>query len=465
MLFPSPFLPLFLYSQDADAISNNQLQHGLVRWVRANGENILKTLLARSPNLAYRRLLYPLGSPLRGVVGGVSSGNRLQMTRWFGDMPRPPLLSAYYPPPPPVIPPQSTTGSNEYSLDMIPGGGAGGGANNENSTQPTINDELTAVSTAAYEQVTGNALLPPPLPLPVIDQGLVPTSHSFENGNPRKPHPRRYEICRYYFTGGVCPFGDKCWFVHPDSKDLGGVATPPISPLQQVWHPAALVDQSGLASTGPVASTGPISPTAWRFSGRYLPMSLRPTFPPPPLPSAGNTSTVAAGLFRSPYTIFPNRFFHPPPPPPYPQPQASGGGQAMHSISDPVLRFKLLSELAISGNVQLSQLAVRADHFYLSLDQSLCDYRILFGGGRTYSDSTCLIVEQGFSHRVTCLHSSKSQSLLVLVGLENGAIYSWDPRKNGSNNSSLTVVHEPASKVCSGIISILLSPCSCVVIV
>ena len=404
-------------------------------------------MLARSPNLAYRRLLYPLSSPVRGGVGGVSSGNRLQLPRWISDMPRPPLLSAYYPPP--AMIPTQTTGTNEYSLDMLPGGG--GGASNDNGAQPPSNDETSVTnSTSSYDQMTGNALLPPPtLPLPIIDQNLVPTTHTYENGSTRKPHPRRYEICRYYLTGGVCPFGEKCWFLHPDSKDLTGLATPPISPLQHVWHPAALIDQS-MASTGPVASTGPISPTAWRFSGRYLPMSLRPTFPPPHPPPHGNTSNTvaAASLFRTPYPIFPNRFFPPPPPPPlsgYPQAHLAGG-QISHSISDPVLRFKLLSELSLSDeNIESSQLAVRADHFYLSLDQGLRDYRILFGGGRTYNDSTCLMVEQSFSQKVTCLHSSKSQSLLVLVGLENGAIYCWDPRKNGTNSStsSLTVVHEP----------------------
>lgn len=426
--------------------------------MRSNGENILKTLLARSPNLAYQRRYSSSSSSLPPTHrGGGAPANRIQLTpsRWLHpslDMPRPPLLPS--------------TGMYQYPLGATNTGGGGefpsqSNAGNE-QLQLLLNQMplgqqqgpamLSETSLIRNDSISNNSLdssfdansftSPDSAPLmttPTFDMGGV---------SPRKPHPRRYELCRYFMLGGgQCPFGEKCWFVHPDGKnrDIGG-ATPPTLP--QVWHPAGfLMDQYGQPhppqTTGNSQNTWPYNRppnTAGGSGGGFLPMVRPGAFP----------AQGGGGMMFRPY-ILPGQFFNRP----------MGGvpmgfppQQFIQSVTDPVLRFKLLSELQVgvapSGThlLEATQLSVRADHFYLSLNETLRDYRILFGGDRSYSDSSNLSAEQTFAYKVTCLHCSRMQTLLVVIGLENGSIYCWDPRKNNSSssnnsgNTQLTTVHE-----------------------
>ena len=116
------------------------------------------------------------------------------------------------------------------------------------------------------------------------------------------------------------------------------------------------------------------------------------------------------------------------------------------AITDPVLRFKLLSEVVMrDGNgsivADISHLTVRADHFYSCFASTVRDYKVLFGGDRRCSDSHTLTAERTFSHCVSCIHSSKLLPSLLVIGTEDGSIFTWD-LKRGGNNSVPVPVHE-----------------------
>ena len=306
----------------------------------------------------------------------------------------------------------------------------------------TSSDSSTVYNPNVYHthvQVTESGILSSTSQIDTISG----TSENHSHGHTHKQHPRRNELCRHYFVNGHCPFGEKCWFVHLDTKSqqreplLGGdVMTTPISPVhpQGVWHPSGfLVDQFGNPYTPPQSPLGvPVNPASLSPSWQYV--GNRPPFLP--LVRPGYQPLGQGPVMFRPF-LFPGRFFSP------------QNHQMLPSISDPVLRFRLLSEVTIRDSTSecavtsSSCLAVRADHFYLSLGQVIRDYRILFGGERHYSDSCCLTVEHKFQAKVTCLHSSKLQSSVVIVGLENGSIFCWDPRK-GASNTPILSVHEPA---------------------
>ena len=116
------------------------------------------------------------------------------------------------------------------------------------------------------------------------------------------------------------------------------------------------------------------------------------------------------------------------------------------NVHDPGLRFKLLSEVVFQDSsnapsLELSQMVVRADHFYASFGTFVRDYKVLFGGDRKNSETHVLTSEQKFEWPVSCLHCSKLMPSLVVVGMENGSIFVWDLKKGGSN-SILLPVHE-----------------------
>jgi len=122
--------------------------------------------------------------------------------------------------------------------------------------------------------------------------------------------------------------------------------------------------------------------------------------------------------------------------------------------ADPVLKFSLLSEVIIRQDgheglpvADISQLAARADHFYISSSSFVRDYKILFGGNRSYQNSSVLMEKANFSYNVTCLHCSGQQPSLLVVGTELGNVFIWDLKKG--YHGVVTPVHiaEVASPV------------------
>ena len=125
--------------------------------------------------------------------------------------------------------------------------------------------------------------------------------------------------------------------------------------------------------------------------------------------------------------------------------------------ADPVLKFSLLSEVIIRQDgheglpvADISQLAARADHFYISSSSFVRDYKILFGGNRSYQNSSVLMEKANFSYNVTCLHCSGQQPSLLVVGTELGNVFIWDLKKG--YHGVVTPVHIAevrCSTVCS----------------
>lgn len=265
---------------------------------------------------------------------------------------------------------------------------------------PNLYDTVTYQGGAAT--VEPGILPPPPLVSSPLDGN--------QGGAPRKPHPRRYELCKNYMVTGVCPFGEKCWFVHPDDKIRDPLLVP-VSPLPQPnsWAPPSgyVVDQYGSQPQSPLGST--FAPPPWRFPGNrqgVVPM-VRPGFP------------VQGSVVFQPYLFPAGRYVLP------------GSQGAVPGVADPVLKFKLLSEISLP-NFQPGtavSLAVRADHLYLGMEDTVYDYRILFGG---YGESYSFSAQQKFHSKVSHVHSSKMQSLVIIVGLIDGSVYCWDPRKGSS---------------------------------
>ena len=115
-------------------------------------------------------------------------------------------------------------------------------------------------------------------------------------------------------------------------------------------------------------------------------------------------------------------------------------------VPDPVLKFSLLSEVAISQDDQeglpvadISQLATRADHFYISFGPVVRDYKILFGGNRPYQESSVLVERTNFRFNVSCLHCSRQQPSLLVIGTEMGNVFMWDLKKGV--HGIVTLVH------------------------
>ena len=104
--------------------------------------------------------------------------------------------------------------------------------------------------------------------------------------------------------------------------------------------------------------------------------------------------------------------------------------------TDPVLKFTFLSEVLVKTGddgqtivTKISNLTTRADHFYVSYGAVVHNYKILFGAGRYYQEGSVLTEKHVFPKTVSCLHCSKLQPLLVVVGTETGGVYMWDLRR------------------------------------
>ena len=302
---------------------------------------------------------------------------------------------------------------------------------------------------AAITGEHAEALLPIPRAVPSVTPltALTPTMQP----PVQLMNNRKEVICRYYIAGqGHCPYGEKCWFAHLEPNLTA-------HPREFVHAPQTTVPSTPLHIQVP-----PPQPHGWNPS-----MSVQYLASPPQSPLGGayiapaDPSSVGV---RTP-------ILHSTPPYPFPgQPPIlvwqPSPGRAPRNFPllpslrpqlpvpvpiDPTLRFGLLSEVVVmsegpdGGPVQnISQLTTRADHFYVSFGNKVRDYKILFSGQRTHQESWTLHDTFSFTHRVTCLHSSRQHQFLLLVGTEAGLVYSCMLRR-GNQYGQTSII----SQICS----------------
>ena len=301
------------------------------------------------------------------------------------------------------------------------------------------------------------------LPIPPVISSVPPITASAPGHLQSSVNTRKEILCRY-FIAGQCPYGEKCWFAHPEpvgmpqipQRDFSSLphTSIPTSPLRiqvpqhQIWNPNLSNIPLEMATGGYVASP-PQSPMSAQLSSA-APSGIRPPILPPypfpnqpPLifwqsPGRGPRNFPLLPTLRPPLTSIP---------------------------MEPMLRFVLLAEVmvqpdeldsALSRNI--SQLTSRADHFYVGFEDQVRDYKILFSGQHSYQESWTLQDRFAFLHKVTCLHCSRQQPYLLVVGTEAGQVFTCILRKGNhfTHSSSST------SLVCTLEVSGLATKTSCV---
>lgn len=365
----------------------------------------------------------------------------------------------------PLMPPsiQPLLGGGGVVGGVVIGGGGGGPSRNEsepllpNPPIPPLQPAKHVTSVAAGGGGGGGG-------------GGVPTSG--HHGSSSASQSMRKEIPCKYFLAGTCPFGDKCWFAHLEPMALQQRETALGSrvssqqqqqqgsasssgPLQVQIPPNMWLDLSRFAVASPPQSPlnstlipgtrPPILPTLVR------PRAYYPNFPgQQPLlllrPPGGGTATMfqagvqgvgvglggtAVGTSGYPYFAHAGQF-------PTLQPQIN-----------PILKFNLLSEVTLKQQIDnkemiianITKILTRADHFYVAYGQLIHDYKILFGGNRPFQESSVLIERKVINETISCLHFSKQQPSLMIIGTAFGSIYTWDVRK-GVAGGVVTSAHK-----------------------
>ena len=197
---------------------------------------------------------------------------------------------------------------------------------------------------------------------------------SSQQGSPLSS--RKEILCRHYLQGH-CPFGEKCWFAHPEPIIVG---QPP-----RAEGPRQAVGISG----SPMHVQVP--PNFWPLmdytlaSPPHSPMNPA-LIPRPPImfrPRGGVRYPGQQPLLflRSPFggaPRIPGSNFPFIPTAPIPMPV------------NPLLEFTLLSQVVLQNHngsgivTDVSQLMTYADHFHVSYGNNISTYKIVFGGNRNY---------------------------------------------------------------------------------
>ena len=484
--------------QNTDRMNNSELQHGLVRWVQMYGDHILRTLMARSPKLGHTVRRYSgsssntggrpranSGGRLRRFSGRVSSTGTLQPPFGLGQFVRPQFQGTPFVG---VLPP----GSEQFSPPHHLNANQNGGVVIPVPSPPSPRGVYGAPPPAPYQclffvQSPPPSIPPPPLlPSPshtnliavgtgdeCLQSRLWPSqdtqlpgpqdllserkAHPFMGTTPPvpmttppvpvttagllspvlTPPPTHKDIVCKHFMVGQCPFGQKCWFAHPEST------------TQQTFVQAS----DGVCSPSPLHGPTP-SPN---------PSHGGPT---PPIPSYNGSIDQALqwrgveamwphlvpGVYRGRPTLFPGGlspgqpfFYLRPPLPGAHVPNAVHLFPSPNPPHDTALTFALLSEVVVRGTQgdvirEVSHLAVFADHFYLSFGSTVQAYKVLFGGTRSYQDSSVVQECCTLKHKVTCLHCSRPVPSLLAIGTAAGGVYTWDMKRGPR---ILTTLHEP----------------------
>ena len=316
------------------------------------------------------------------------------------------------------------------------------------------------------------------------------SSSSSSGGHGGQNQSSRKEIPCKHFLAGTCPFGEKCWFAHlqpiqrgesgvggasSDASRLssaasGGPLHVQIPPNLWINNPNMLFDISRLAvasppqsplsssllsaSGGGVGTRPPILPTLVRprayypnFPGQQPLLLVRPptagtaatVFPATAAAVAAGSIGVGAAGVAGVQGVAGYPFFH-----------HAGQYPSLQPQINPILRFHLLSEVTVKQQVDNQEMVVtnitkmitRADHIYVACGQLIHDYKILFGGNRSFQESSVLCERKVISETISCLHFSKQQSSLMVIGTVVGSIYTWDVRK-GAPGGVVTSAHKP----------------------
>lgn len=322
------------------------------------------------------------------------------------------------------------------------------------SQRPQHPSLATSIANLPHHFAPGTMPIPPPLPHTAADrtEALLPIPHVIPSVTPltatnhsshsqlQQLNNRREIVCRYFVAGqGHCPYGEKCWFAHLDQvpnhqQDFSYVpqTTVPSSPLQiqvptqaHMWNPSLPnVPMHFLASPPQSPLSGYLAPTDPSSAVRTPILHSTPPYPfpgqAPILVWRGPRNFPLLPSIRPPLTI----------------------------PTDPRLRFTLLSEVDVHSDsseggtpVQnISQLATRADHFYISFNSLVRDYKILFSGHQSCQQSWSLQDTFTFTHRVTCIHTSRQQQYLLLVGTEAGTVYSCSLRRGNMQYGQSSII-------------------------
>lgn len=286
------------------------------------------------------------------------------------------------------------------------------------------------------------------LPIPQVVPSITPLTATVAH-NPHPPTPplghRKEILCRYFIAGqGHCPYGEKCWFAH--LEPLGQIPQRDFATLPQTTIPSS-----------PLHIQVPTQPHIWNPSVPNVPVPYLTS--PPQSPLGGYLASTDPSGIRTP-------ILHPTPPYSFPgqssilvwQPGARGPRNfpllpsvrpplPVHIPVDPMLRFSLLAEVVVqsdspdhSGPIRnITQLTARADHFFISFENKVQDYKILFSGHHSHQENWILQDTFEFQHKVTCMHSCRLYQHLLLVGTEAGHVLFCTLRKAIQYNQSSTI--------------------------
>jgi len=257
-------------------------------------------------------------------------------------------------------------------------------------------------------------------------------------GLPPRSHSSTRDVPCSYFLSGSCLYGDKCWYSHvvlPNYPIITSQQPPLVSPQGTASHDVytfpqqPTVDQNYYYMSSPPQSPlafFPNSPT-WPISGgnrsSFMPYQAR-------MPSGVHHHNNSRFMFtrfpmnpaavRMQQTAAAAAFM------------AANGPQVIKKGDQSSLRFALVSEIPISSDMSqshITHLTTRGDHFYITLDNMLRDYRIslqpykLSATGQTYTLKDTSTLPQLVSY----LYCSRDTGQLF-IGTKNGSIYRWDAK-------------------------------------
>jgi len=259
-------------------------------------------------------------------------------------------------------------------------------------------------------------------------------------GLPQRSLSSTREVPCSYFLNGNCLYGDKCWYSH---------TVLPNYPMMSSQQPPLMSPQS---ATSHDMYTYPQQPTVdqnyyYMPSPPQSPLAFFPNSPTWPI-GGGNRSSFIPYQARMPSGVHPNNsrfmFSRFPVNPAAVRMQqgaaavaaaafmAANGPQVIKRGDQSSLRFALVSEIPINSDVSqssITHLTTRGDHFYITLDNVLRDYRILLqpyrisAAGQTYALKDTSTLPQVVSY----LYCSRDTGQLF-IGTKSGSIYRWDTK-------------------------------------
>ena len=285
----------------------------------------------------------------------------------------------------------------------------------------------------------------------------------------QQPYMHKDMVCKHFMVAGQCPFAERCWFVHP----LGVPPAPardgtgPLSSPLHIPAPSHNTPQiSHTPSYSPIHGSGHAPSYGGPGQSSICPTQQWGTM-------EGGWPHLMPGMYRGRPALFPSAhaglspgqpfLFLRPPSPGHPNPvpffsspyspQLPTSPQTPSSPQTPfdtILTFALFSEVVVGGAQngvinEVSHLAVCGDHFYVSVGHTVHAYKVLFGGNRSYQDTSVVQESCTFGHVVTFLHCSRPMPSMLAIGTASGGVYTWDMKRGPR---ILTTLYEPEEVCC-----------------